>query len=269
MAVHETLAAVASLGSDSGASDAGAVYVYMFDGVNWTFSTKLVDPQPVLGGRFGHSLGVFNNQVLVGSNTSDRVRVFTLDGSWSLETTLTAVNVPPGVTGFGTGLAVSDQFLAISALHLNSHEGVVFLYKLINGTWTFLEQENSPDGFDLGHFGWHLAMYQDRMIVGSEFSRHAYLYQRIGDDWRFEQMVTGNDPSTDNGFGSMVAIGAGNAVAGAASDETSPVGAGSAYIFPLKQCIPAIPAIGTWGIIVLGLSTLGLGVRISSRRNMA
>jgi len=266
VAIDGDIAAITSLGQDAGANGAGAVYVYVRIGTVWSFSTKMVDPAPEVGGRFGHSLGVSGNRIVVGSNSTDRAQVFLKTGpTWTLETTLTAVNPPPGHIGFGTGIGISDDFLAISALHVNGHEGVLYLFKLQGGVFTFQERKDSPDGMDLGHFGWSVSMTQDRLAVGAEFSRKMFIYQRIGDLWRYETAVTSNTPSIDDGFGAIVAIGAGFAAAGTPTDKTAPHGGGSVHTFPLPSCITSIPTMGTLGIGCLAILLLGAGGFLTRR----
>lgn len=267
VAIDGDVAAIASLGQDAGADGAGAVYIFTRSGSSWSFSTKLTDPQPQLGGRFGHTLAVAGDWVAVGSNITDRVRVYRRNAAaWPLESTLTAVNPPPGETGFGTGMAMAGDFLAVSSIHLNSHEGVLYLFQLVAGNWVFRERKDSPDRFPLGHFGWSVSMSATHMAVGADFSRKVFLYQRIGDEWRYENEHRSSNPAGDDGFGSLVAIGPSYATAGAPGDDsTDEVGAG--YAYPLTECVTAIPAIDGWGAAMMGLALIGFGGYLSRRRH--
>ncbi len=267
VAFEGNVAAITSIGQDAGANGAAAVYLFQRTGSTWSFLTKLIDPQPTVGGRFGHSLGVYGDWVAVGSNITDRACIYRRNGvSWPLETTLTAINPPPGDTGFGTGLAMNGEFLVVSSIHMNSHEGVLFLFKLVEGSWTFHERKDSPDGFPLGHFGWSVAMTETHLAVGADFSRKMFLYHRIGDQWRYEAEVHSSDPSADDGFGSLVAIGPDFASAGAPVEQLTFEGAGAGYAFDLSQCVTAIPAMDAFGMITMAFAFLVVGARLARKQ---
>ncbi len=266
VALSGDMAAVTAIDQDAGASGAGAVYVFVRSGSIWSFSTKLADPQPALGGRFGNAVGVSGEWVVVGSNVTNRARVYRKVGAtWPLETTLTAVNVPPGETGFGSGLAIDGDFLAISALHMNDHQGVMFLFKLVGSAWTFQERKDSPDGIPLGHFGWSIGISQDHMAVGSEVTRKMFFYRRIGDQWRYESSVSSSS-SVEDGFGSVVAIGPAFTIAGAPDDPSKPEGAGAGYAFALSECLASIPTISSYGMVVLILGMIAAGSWLAGRQ---
>lgn len=267
VALNGDVAAVTAIDQDAGANGAGAVYLFVRSGSAWSFSTKITHPQPVVGGRLGHSVGVFGDWVTVGSNITDRVRVYRRTGAtWPLVTTLTAVGAPPGETGFGSGMAIGSDFLAVSALHLNNHQGVVYLFRLVDGNWVFHDLKESPDHINLAHFGWKIAMTDSHLAVGAQFTRKMFLYQRIGDQWRYESVVRSSTPSVDDGFGSVVATGATFAIAGAPIDQSVPVGTGAGYAFPLSQCVVSIPAVNSWGLIALTLSLLIVGSWVANGR---
>ena len=82
-------------------------------------------------------------------------------------------------------------------------------------------------------FGSTVAVSDDYVIVGAEGQQDdepgaAYIYQRIGDEWVQQSLLTALDGQPGDRFGSAVAISNTHAIVGAWNSETA---TGSAYIF--------------------------------------
>lgn len=68
--------------------------------------------------------------------------------------------------GFGAGLALTPDWLAIGAPNANQGDGAVYLYTLQNGRWEFHSELVGRSG-QIGHFGAALALDNNRLVVGA------------------------------------------------------------------------------------------------------
>ncbi len=136
LSANGRILAVGAPFNDSAAADGGAVYLFTFDGANWTQQAILTashpDPNDQFGLRVlltpdGQTLAVgapFEDSAAMGINgdqhdnsalDSGAVYLFTSDGSaWAHQAYLKASNTQPG-DWFGTSLALSDDTLVVGA----------------------------------------------------------------------------------------------------------------------------------------------------------
>ena len=112
--VDGNVAAVGAPLQDGAATDAGAVYVFRFDGSQWVPETRLVAADPAAGDRMGFSVAVSGDRIVAGAPGDDgagdgagAVHVFRFDGtSWMEAAELTAGQ---GVAGDSLGAAVDVE----------------------------------------------------------------------------------------------------------------------------------------------------------------
>jgi len=115
VAISDTHAAVGAPGVSTG----GVVYLYYFDGTNWTRIAKLSAPEPHAGDEYGAAVALNHNRLLVGasdegvatgSRNPGRAYLYKLDGTNVEE----AVNVWPGDPSdeyeYGRHVALSDDY---------------------------------------------------------------------------------------------------------------------------------------------------------------
>ncbi|MGB1070301.1 MAG: HYR domain-containing protein [Planctomycetota bacterium] len=150
--------------------DAGAVYIYRaFNASLWAFSQKIISSTPVDGGKFGYSIDMQNDQLLVGapdSGTDARgeAHLFTLSGSiFSFEIAFTGLS---SNSNLGQDVAVADGGLAAGAWRGNGNKGQVLVFqKDANGTYQF--ESFDPQGAQSGdRFGERVAA-GGRWIAGA------------------------------------------------------------------------------------------------------
>ncbi len=72
VAISDTTAVVGAYGKDgSSGADAGAVYVYFFNGTEWAQQAALLPSNPDAGDYFGYSVAISGNTVVVGVYRED------------------------------------------------------------------------------------------------------------------------------------------------------------------------------------------------------
>lgn len=190
---------VGALLEDDIVSDSGAAYVFFRSGGNWSEQGFLKASNPGNGDRFGASVAVSGEVVVIGAyqeggsaRTVDgnddnfapnagAAYVFRRSGGvWTEDAYLKAFNAD-GDDFYGWSVAVSGDRVAIGARDEDgsasgvdgaenndlSNAGAVYVYRYIAGAWTpaaYLKASN-PDIQDL--FGWSVGMSGDRVIAGT------------------------------------------------------------------------------------------------------
>lgn len=102
--VEDVVVAVGAPLQDGAGADAGAVYVFRFDGTRWVPEAKLVGADPAAGDRLGASVAVSGDRIVAGAPGHDgkgdgagAARLFLFDGtSWAEAAVLTADGGAPG-----------------------------------------------------------------------------------------------------------------------------------------------------------------------------
>ncbi len=113
------------------ADDAGAVYVFGYDGANWVEETKLTASDGMLNARFGISVAISSeNTIAIGAEWDEAkgsAYVFWHDGwSWIEEPKLTAP--VRGTDYFGASVAISGDAVLVGAPYYGiDDEGAAFL----------------------------------------------------------------------------------------------------------------------------------------------
>ena len=184
---------------DEGASSAGAVYVFTRNGSVWSQQAYLKAAHAQLGDRFGSSVAVSGDTVIVGAPDEDSgttgvnttpdeeatnagaAYVFQRsDGVWSQQAYLKAGNTG-AVDAFGTAVAVSGDTVVVGALGEDSgttgvnstpneyapDSGAAYVFQRNGGVWSqqaYLKAANA-EAFDM--FGHAVAVSVDTVVVGA------------------------------------------------------------------------------------------------------
>ena len=184
---------------DDKATDAGAAYIYVRSGTNWTYQTKLLASDGQASDYFGYSVAISGdgNTAIIGAYGDDdkatnagAAYIFTRSNTdWIQQTKLLASNGQGG-DYFGYSVAISRD----------------------------------GDTAIIGAYG-----DDDKAIDAGS----AYIFVRSGTNWSYQTKLLASDGQANDYFGYSVAIsGDGNtAIIGAYADDDKGTDAGSAYIF--------------------------------------
>lgn len=218
VALGDDIAVVGAYLADAGATNSGAVYVFTRSGGVWTPEAKLVPDVPVAEGRFGHSVAIDGDRVLVGAPGAAAAYLFRRGGGsgtkamllWAQEWVMTSSFVPPSSL-FGTAVALDSDVAAVGA---QQHDGAgsVFVFRESGGAWAE-EQEivgsvrNAGDGF-----GASLALGgPGLLVVGAPGDDDqaldagaSYRFRHQGGQWTEEAKRLGLDAG--DGAGNAVSI---------------------------------------------------------------
>ncbi|MBY0508383.1 MAG: hypothetical protein K2X03_31015 [Bryobacteraceae bacterium] len=210
--------------ADNSAPEAGAAYVFTRSGTAWSQQAYLKASNPDGGDRFGWSVAISGDTVVVGAtfeasngtgqadNSAIRAGaayVFTRSaGVWSQQAYLKASNPDIG-DDFGSSVAISGDTVVVGAYGEDSNATGV------NGN----QADNSASG------------------AGA-----AYVFTRSAGVWSQQAYLKASNPDIGDGFGSSVAISGDTVVVGANDEDSNGTGgqadnsapeAGAAYIFTI------------------------------------
>ncbi len=247
VAIEGNRAVVAS-GNPGSGSSGNAAYVFDFDGTAWSQAAKLVPSDGSVGERFGRSISLSGNRVLVGAssglgNSRGAAYIYAFDGTtWAEQQKLTASGGSPG-DYFGYDVSLSGDRALIGAYGFIGR-GAAYVFVFNGTTWSQRTRLSGSDVTPGDQFGISVAINGDHAIVGADegdaggnAGGKAYAFAFDGTTWREEQKITASDrppnfiDRRDDRFGSSVALSDGEAIIGATFAPGATNETGAAYHF--------------------------------------
>jgi hypothetical protein len=197
----------------AGAAQAGAVFVFNWNGTGWDYGQELTDPAPTAGGWFGEASCGFttSNEIVVGERMFSanptqpgKLLVYALSGgTWTLEPGMPIVS-PAAAPKDYFGSASSNGSTIVAAAFgpgSPSGAGAAYVYAPSGGTWAYTGQTFAGNG-DLNsgdQFGINSAFRGNILIVGAPTHTPsgapsqegaAYVYSLSNGTFSFQQMLT-------------------------------------------------------------------------------
>lgn len=186
--------------------NSGSAYVFIRDGAgNWIEQTKLLPSrtEDLLGGvKFGMSVSLSGDTVVIGSLTSDLVYVFIRDGSgsWTEQARL-----PEN----GDSVSVDGDTVVIG----RRNQSVVSVYVRISGSWWNAAQLTASDYLVSDQFGESVSLDGDTVVIGASGHENGAAYVFVRDSstsgifgaWTEQAKFTSSETGS-SGFGWPVAV---------------------------------------------------------------
>ena len=235
---------VSVVGAPQVGNAAGAAYVYERPG---DYSpAKLTASTPADNEKFGNSVAVDGDTVVVGTSGTDKVYVFTKTGaSWVDSNTPAATLTGTASEVFGGSVAISDDTIFVGAKGTDASPGAVYVFVKPDGadwddasttdmgvtTLTALNGENG-DGF-----GSRVAIEGNDLVVVGLGSQAVYYFAKSADGWATgteTAKLTATGDETGDWFGALSAdIDSGTIVVGATQVQSSgeQTRSGAVYVF--------------------------------------
>jgi hypothetical protein len=229
--------------------------IFLYDGAQWlpmlSAATNFnIPPQSIVpseleeGNYFGQSVAIAGDYAIVGCpNPSGIGRAYVYfrnSGVWMQQTVLTAADATQN-DEFGTAVAINGNYAIVGApkddilsstppiLSLENR-GSIYIFVRSGSTWTQQAKMISTVAQSNQNYGSSLSLEGDRLVVGAERDTDAgaaYIYQRNGNLWIFQQRLIASDGAADDRFGYRVDITNNYIIVGASNANPS----GAAYIF--------------------------------------
>lgn len=237
----------------------GVVHVFTRSGtadrVGWSDTQVLTASDGTRFATFGTAVAFDGDYAFVGAGGANsqgeyqprKVYVFRRSshtGDW-VQTQILENPMPADVTNsFGAALAVSGDVLLVGArgatLGGNIGQGVVFPYRLKNGTWLPDGKISDAQGAARDNFGVSIALQGHTALIGAQGAvvdgnqGTVYRYERDRSGWRLVQKIvpTASDSARPALFGALVSMSGDTALVGAYAEKDY---RGAAYLFKLKS----------------------------------
>jgi hypothetical protein len=198
------------LNDDAGTSS-GSAYVYQWNGTNWVFNTKLLQPDGEQYDFFGCDVAISGDRIVIGSYFKDvflnynrasagSAYVFKRSGvAWTFEQKLIADNPAPDAW-FGYSVAIDGSRIAVGApgtpkVGFQFGPGAAYFFEYSNGNWNQTDKRSSSNTTATERFGWTVAMDGDTTAVGAPM--HNFSLGDPGAVYAFQRNANGTWTETD------------------------------------------------------------------------
>ena len=249
VSVAENVIVVGSFADIRGVRNAGAVYVFRFDGADWVETSKLTPSDPVRGRTFGYSVCLCGTRLLIGApggngfgRATGAAYVFEFNGSEWIETAkLIAPDAAMGEQA-GISVALAGDLAVVGAWCADDggrESGAAFIYQFNGSAWVCESRLTAPDAAAHDHFGSSVATDGSVVVVGAPGadlvgtdSGAACAYARDGTTWRLLGKLEADEATRFDRFGEAVAVMDGIVVIGASrADDGRSTPCGAIYLF--------------------------------------
>jgi hypothetical protein len=243
VAIDGNTAVVGAYQNDSKGTDCGAAYVYELSGAQWIEKQKLVPSDAAAGDKFGRSVAVEGNTIVVGSYYDDNkgsAYVFSnSDGVWTQQQKIVA---PDAATGdkFGCSVSIDNNTIVVGAYGDDGYKGSASVFVLAGSSWVFQQKLTASDAESMDIFGYSVAIDNNTIIIGAPNADYpsgidagsVYIYQRQDTTWLEQNILWASDSGASHHFGCSVALDGNWAVIGAYECNIGDINtAGAAYVF--------------------------------------
>lgn len=215
--------------SDNSASQSGAAYVFVREGTNWSQQAYLKASNTESGDRFGASVAVSGDTIVVGAYYED--------------------SNATGVNGDESNNSAYDS-------------GAAYVFVRSGTTWSQQAYLKASNTGEEDYFGQTVAVSGDTVVVGAEYedsaatgingdganndgfaSGAAYVFVRSGTSWSQQAYLKASNNGLGDLFGHSVAVSGDTVVVGAYGEDSAAVGvngnqsdnsasdSGAAYVF--------------------------------------
>jgi hypothetical protein len=240
VAIDGNTAVIGAYQNDSNGADSGAVYVFQLSGSTWVQQQKLIASDGYPGDKFGRSVAVSGNTIVVGSyldSNTGSAYVFTRSGSvWTQQQKLTASDAATG-DKFGGSVSINNDTIVVGAYGDDSSTGAAYVFVRNGLVWSQQQKLTASGAAPNDKFGYSVSISNDTVVVGAYYDDNvagsAYVFARNGLDWSQDAVLRAADSNDNDMFGYSVAIDDNWAVVGAPYSDYSGVitDSGSAYLF--------------------------------------
>ncbi len=252
VAISGTRAVVGASNDDTGATNAGSVYVYdLSTGTPTVPVATLHNPGPEIGDQFGTSVAISSTRVVVGAysdntnaNNGGSAYIYDLSSGTPNVPTATLNNPSPEIDDlFGMSVAISGTRVVVGADRDNtgtSDAGSAYVYDLDSGTPAVpVHTLNNPSPEVSERFGFSVAISDSWVVVGAYLddtnannAGSAYFYDLSSAIPNVPAATLNNpSPADFDFFGHSVALDGTTVVIGTPYDDTVAFEKGSTYIF--------------------------------------
>jgi len=189
VSVQENYAVIGAHYDEEKGHDAGAAYIFHFDGLQWVQQAKIFSSDINKADSFGMSVSISGETVVVGASPKANAYIFRRkENTWTEEAILTK----DYYTQFGCSVSIEGGFVVIGAYYddtFGSASGCGYIYRYENNIWTEEAKLLASDGNEGDWMGWSVSLKDDQVLVGA--SRQYAGGINSGAVYLYENFVTG------------------------------------------------------------------------------
>jgi len=247
VAIYDDYAVVGFVSDDENGRLSGSAYVYKREGEAWIEKTRLLPADGDEHDRFGTSISLYEDYVLIGASDDDEngqlsgsAYMFMRNGDTWTESAKLLPSDASDDARFGSSVALTENLALIGAptddTNVNS-AGAVYVFLRQGSTWTEQTKLVAADLSDGIMFGLSVSIHDTLAIIGAIGNNAlghpgaAYVFRQEGMNWVQEDKLEASDGENSDGFGESVSIYEDYALIGARDDLANGWLSGSAYVF--------------------------------------
>ena len=201
----------------------GSVYTFRRNGFSWVFEDKLRPADSGTNKRFGNSVALDGDTLVVGSvdrfDTMPRagsVYVFRFDGTDWIEEAKLRANDPMSYTFFGSSVDIDGDTLIVGTDQ--DGPGSAYIFRHDGTSWAQEAKLIPSDSTPRDSFGLAVAIEGDTAVIGAPTEDHAqpgwddcnagaaYTFERAGTTWTETAKLISSDGACQDIFGFDVSI---------------------------------------------------------------
>jgi hypothetical protein len=211
-------------------------------------SQKLIASDNEYEDFFGGAVAISGDWAIVGAPLEDDVAeqsgaayVYHRNGSGWIETQKLKASDASASSVFGFAVAMSGTAAVIGAYHDSSvvyDAGSAYVFELIGGAWVQTAKIWASDASPTAHFGYSVAISQDRLLVAARTDPEggleagaAYIFDHAGSSWFESAKLVAADAAPFDHFGGAVSLSTNSAIVGSVGSDGPAGSQGAAYVF--------------------------------------
>jgi alpha-tubulin suppressor-like RCC1 family protein len=244
--------------TNENAAGAGAAYVYVGDGSDWTQQAYLKASNAASNANFGRSVDIDGDTIIVGadgaSTSAGRAYIYTRSGTtWTEQAILSAEDGAGNNDKFGMDVAIDGDTAVVGAYNedgsitstqaspnnLATNSGAVYVFVRSGSTWTLQAYLKASNAEAQDYFGLDVDISGDTIIVGAygedgsssstavspdntaAEAGAAYIFTRSGTTWTQQAYLKPSSLEAGDRFGDSVAVSGDIAAVQASRDDGS------------------------------------------------
>jgi len=235
----------------SGNPAPGAVSVYQYNGTNWVFMQRLTDLTGANGDRFGNSVCISGNRIIVGANNDDNgaaidqgsASIYQFNGSsWVL---MQKIIDATGAANdfFGESVSIDRDIVVIGAPYDDNgtflNQGSATIYRYIGSTWVSSLRTTNPSSAANLYWGTSVSVSGNAVIIGAPNERvgvnssqgSVSFFDFTGTNWLYGGKLSNPAGVAGDGLGNYVSLSGDYAIVGAQSGNVGTSYQGYVMIF--------------------------------------
>lgn len=194
--------------------EAGAAYMFEYDGARWNEVAELTHPEPMEAANFGQSVAIGQDVVAVAAPRFDSSVVLfrRVDGKWTVEAILTVEDAQR----FGDSLSVASGVVLVGSWDSNENgiqAGAAWVFRYLQGEWAQEAKLLASDGAACDFFGDDVGLTPSGTValIGSpgddprgSRSGSVYVFRYVSGQWEEQAKIIGSCSGPSLGIGNCL-----------------------------------------------------------------